>query len=136
MGESCALAIYPALELGRVLQEETVEKITSVQFDRAGTLTVSERVLEFSEVRPNDARIQPQLVPGGEDSVIAQRSAQRVHGLFEKISRVWRIALGPQICDELVATHTVSMRSKKRHETEPVSLNSRTGDRSALALER
>ena len=68
--------------------------------------------------------------------MLAQVAPQRVASLLEQAAAVFRVALGPEIRDDLVAAQPAGMRSEKRKEGEGLALRARPRTRSAFLLHR
>src|SRR5207247_8557113 len=81
LGEACALAVRPALELRRAREEETIEKRTVVQRDRPLQLALCEGCFELLDVGRHDLRVQSELAGSAERLLRVAVGAQRVRRL-------------------------------------------------------
>ena len=104
-GEPIALAVHPALELGRVIQVEAIEEGTAVQRDGAIGRARAERLLEGDHVTLDRRGVELELVAGGEDRLRAQCLAQGMDRLVEEPASRLALTLGPEPGHELVAAH-------------------------------
>ena len=80
--------VSPVLEIGRVAEEESVEKRAAVRSHRAREVARLERSGELSDVRRDDRRIESKLGRAQEERVGPEFSAQAVKKLRQSMSRL------------------------------------------------
>ena len=117
------LAFHPALELFRLAQEESVKEWPSVQRDRGRMVAALQGCVEQSYVAADDGGVEPQLGRAQEQLGGVQVAAQGVAGLLQQVAPVRGVALGPQVCDELVATDALLRGGEEGKEGERLPLD-------------
>ena len=127
-----ALAFHPALELFRLAQEESVKERPAVQRDRGRLVAALQGFVEQAYVAADDGGVEPQL--GGAEEQIGgvQVAAQGVAGLLQQVAPVRGVALGPQVCDELVATDALLRGGEEGEEGESLPLGCGPSHRGAV----
>src|SRR5436189_929065 len=137
LGEACALAVRPALELRRAREEETIEKRTVVQRDRPLQLALCEGRFELLDVGRHDLRVQSELAGSEEQLLRVEVAAQRVQRLRQKMSRLLLTAFGPEAGEQLVAAHTaLTGCCEEGQQGEGTSLGRRPGAQRGIPLDR
>src|SRR6266516_4469042 len=116
LGEACALAVRPALELRRALCEGRFELL---------------------DVGRHDLRVQSELAGSEEQLLRVEVAAQRVQRLRQKMSRLLLTAFGPEAGEQLVAAHTaLTGRCEEGQEGEGSSLRRRSRPRRRIPVDR
>src|SRR5688572_24091995 len=123
-------------ELGCIGQEESIEQRTLAERDSALEIGLFERDFEFGYIDLDQVGIEPQLVTAGHERVLAERGPNYVGRDFEQVATPFRVALRPQVGDQLVASKPAAGRQRKQSEQgEFVPLASSAGDYCAIPFE-
>src|SRR5437660_12194463 len=97
---------------------KSVEERPLIVADRRGPLTRANRLLELPDVDPNQVRIEPELSPGREDDIAAQRMSDRVNRLIERVLCPGARAFRPEVGLGAVAQKTrCSAQAPARQQT-------------------
>ena len=84
----------------RVVQEgRGVERYSATELFRA------ERFLEFPEIAGKERGIEAHVLDPSEDDIGAELLPKRVERLGQAVTSLLRVALGPEIGEQLVASH-------------------------------
>ncbi len=135
-GQSRALPLHPPLELRRGSEEKAIQEAASVELDRSRQVTHRDRPLKTHHVARDHVRVEAQVVARGQDHVLAERFAQHIHSLAEKIARVLGIALRPEVGGELVARNGSRMGGREHGEQrKAMAMDGRPGQRATIGLE-
>jgi len=101
--EAAPLTVHPALELGCVPEKHAVEKGPRVQSRRRLEIVRGYVLFELYHVTGEDVAIHAELCRAEQQIVDRQLAPQQRHHLTERISRVFRFALGPKERNDRVA---------------------------------
>jgi hypothetical protein len=135
--ETTSLALHPALELERLVQEEAVEERTGVERHRALERAGRDRPLEREDIGGNDRGIDAQPIAGAQHRAGAKGLTERVNRLVQQPASMLLVALGPEPGHQLVPAHRLGGRGgEERQERQTVALHHRGSHRFVPAGER
>jgi hypothetical protein len=130
------LGVLPALELGRVLQPESVEEGAPVEPCRSLVSTLLHRLLEFGDVAGDQLGIELERGAAQEHLVAAERPPDGVERLVERVARGLRVAVRPEERQEpLAAGSAAAGRGDHGEQREPAPLGGRPGVQLPVLLE-
>ena len=135
-GEEPALGFDPALELGRIGEEEPVQEGAGVQAHGLVPRLAFHRIAELPDVAHDDGGVEPQVRPHRQDGLAPQLLVQPVNGVGEGVAGPLLVALGPQITHQFVpADPPLRRRGERREQPEAAGLHGAAGDRAVGALD-
>ena len=114
LAKSAPLFVDPPLEVDGFLQEETVKEWTRIKLDRALAITGSECLLECDHVAFQRRCGQAQGIADRQESLVADGLAQHMHRLLEQVPRIAGVAVGPEVCDQLVACNRMRVGGREQ----------------------
>ena len=103
MSDPRPLLFHPPGELGELGKGEALEERTVVELDRLLDVAAVEGGQEVREIAAEDGGLSRTVSAPSVDRVLAQVSADGVEGLMEGVPGPLRVALRPQVEEQLVA---------------------------------
>ena len=125
-----------SLELRRVLQPEAVEERAAIEPRRGLVCALLHRLLELRHVAGDELGIELEGGASEEDLVAAERAADGVERLVERVTRRFRLAVGPEQREQLLAARAPAAGGGddgEQRQTPP--LGGRPGVQLAVLLE-
>jgi hypothetical protein len=132
-----ALAIDPVVQLWSVVDENAFEKGTAVRGDDVSRMAAGGGTLHLPEVDVDDGRIQPKVLLSNDKGLFADRAAQGVERLGERVTCALLIALRPEEPKEPVTANALpAPGGNDGKQRKPAPLQRGTGEWAVSALER
>ena len=129
--------IDPTLEFGRLAEEESIQQGAHVESGRAFPVASREGLLEGQDIALQLRRVEAEVVADGKDHALPERFPHHVDRLFQEVSSMLGVALGPEIAKQLVAAEGAGVgKAQQRQEGQAVTLGHRAAQDRAIALER
>jgi hypothetical protein len=136
-GQACPLLVDPLLELRRAVDHvKPGDERPAVQLERFGVTVLGDRALELQCVAPDDIGAQAQFVAARTlEYVVAERTAEEVHRLAERVACMLGVVLGPEERRERVAPMRTARPSEDQigEQRKPLGLGDEHADLRAVS---
>jgi hypothetical protein len=135
MRQAGPLGVQPVPELPAVGQVESVEERAGVGPNRGLQPILVQQALELADVGRHALRIEPEVVPGDQEHLLAEGAAQQVERIGEQAAAAVGVGLGPEERKDLVTAERPPP-CQEGQEGELPAARGAPGHRDAGALDR